>query len=439
MPTRQHALIIGASISGLLAARVLSRRFQKVTILERDAALPAAPEDRRFIPQGSHIHVLLARGGQVLERLFPGFTDALIAQGVRRVDPSLDVAWYHFGAWKVRTRTDISCSMQSRALLEWLLRQRVLALPEVELVSGRAADLKIEDGRVRGVVLADGQALEADLVIDASGRSSKLSRGAAIARPEEEGLGVEVGYVSRRFRLPELDYKSLIIYPEAPMGRGAAAMLLEDDRWIVTLIGWCGERARADDAGFLAYADTLAHPRMAEVLREGEPCSEITRFRYASSCWRRFDKLSRPTPGLLVVGDALCSFDPVFGQGMTTAALVSEALEKALEDPNDRGLERRFFKSAARVIAVPWMLSRNEDLRFPEVRARRPFGIGVVNRFTARLHRAAARDPEVVRAFLKVMHMVEAPTSLLRPRVLSGVLRHGGAASPSTLPPPPRG
>lgn len=441
---RDHAVVIGASLGGLLAARVLAETFAQVTLLERDL-LPDVGEGRRGVPQGRHAHGLLGRGREVLEELFPGLTGDLVARGARSGDTQAQVRWYGGGRPLSQAESGLMGLAVSRPLLEGYVRTRVRALPNVQVFEQTVVRELVttpDRARVVGVRVERGgdapEELRADLVVDASGRGSPMPRWLATLgypAPPEERVEVGLAYASGHFRRTgDFGGQNAVVVaasPEHP--RGAAMIAQEGDRWIVSVGGRLGDRPPTDPAGFLAFARSLPAPEVAEVVREGELLGEIVPFSYPASVRRRYERLRRFPEGLLVFGDALCSFNPVYGQGMTAAALEALALRRCLA-AGGRGLARRFFRAAGRVVDIPWSLAAGSDLRFPDVPGPRPLRVRLVNAYLARLFPVAWQDPVVARAFLRVTNLLSPPTSLLSPGIALRVLRAGPRAGGGGLP-----
>jgi 2-polyprenyl-6-methoxyphenol hydroxylase-like FAD-dependent oxidoreductase len=434
MSATGSAVVIGGSIGGLLAARVLSERYDRVLILDRDA-LPAVATARRGVPQGRQLHVLLSRGKQALDELFPGLSAELNGRGAPLVDLHADVHWYNDGQRMRRAPSPLIAVGMSRPLLEDALRARVAALPGVELRSRvEVLGLTAEDGRVTGVrLLAPGgseRVLAADLVVDASGRGSRTPiwlEQLGYPRPDEEQVRVGVTYVTRSYRREPQHLEGLSgaltnAVPGSPRAGIVAAQ--EDGRYAVALSGMLGEEPPTDDAGMAAFADSLAAPQVAEVVRTAQPDGPPAKMRFPVSTRRRYERLRRFPAGYLVIADALCSFNPIYGQGMTVAALEALLLRRLLASGSgDAEFARRFFTGAAKVIDGPWSIAVGTDLRFPEVVGRRTPKVRFVNAYVHRLHVAATADPVLGAAFLRVLNLVDPPTRLLKPGIVLRVLR----------------
>lgn len=426
-----RAVVIGASMAGLLAARVLRDTHDEVVVLDRDE-LPDEARHRRGVPQGRHLHVLLARGLAVLEDLFPGLTGELTGRGAQIADQQETFRFVHDGHRLAAGTAGFPALGASRPLVEDAVRRRLVALPGVEIRRGHAVAPVAERRRVTGIRISDGESddvLAADLVVDASGRSSRSPVWLAelgFPVPEAERVTVDLCYSSRHYRREprHFDGGDGVIVTVAPpdLPRGGGALPQEGDRWIVTLFGMLGVEPPLDHEGFVAYADTLAVPDLAELLRDAEPLDDAVRTRFPASVRRRYEHVTDAPEGWLVVGDAICSVNPAYGQGMTVAAAQAGVLRECLRGGRS-GLAQRFYRGAARVVDTPWSMVTGGDLRFAAVDGPRPLPVRLGNRYLARVSAAAAADPVVARAFLRVTNLLDRPERLLAPDVSLRVLR----------------
>jgi len=433
-----RAVVLGASLAGLLAARVLADAYAQVTVIDRDD-LPETPMHRRGVPHGRHIHALLARGQQALEELLPGLTAELVAYGVPAGDMLADARMYLSGHRLRNAHTGLGLLCVSRPVLEGQVRARVRALPNVRFLDScdvAGMTTTPDCRRVTGARVlrrADGSAEElvaADLVVDASGRGSRTPawlEALGYTRPPTERVRIGLGYATRTYRLPSdaLQGDLAVVQAATPQHpRAGALQVLEGDRWILTLAGILGDHPPIDPDGFLAFARSLRFPDIYEAVRDGEPLDDPVGFRFPASVRHRYERLNRFPDSLLVMGDAVASFNPIYGQGMSVAALEALALRRHLE----RGIgpqPRRFFRDLARVVDVPWDMAAGGDMVFPGVQGRRTLKTRLVNAYLARLHAAAAHDARLASAFVRVAGLVAPPQSLLRPSIVLGVLRNG--------------
>jgi|YNPNPStandDraft_1061719.scaffolds.fasta_scaffold06096_8 2-polyprenyl-6-methoxyphenol hydroxylase-like FAD-dependent oxidoreductase len=435
-----HAVVIGSSMAGLLAARVLSNHFDRVTIVERDPVCDH-PESRKGQPQTRHLHGLLASGLDIMTRYYPDLPDALASGGALVTDMTEHMQWYTYGGYRQRFSMGRRAALMSRPFLEHLIRQRTLALPNVSLVDNcavRGLVATADRRRITGVQIerrnstTGVEILVTDLVIDCTGRGSRTPQwlaGLGYAAPVESEVKVNVGYATRIYRRDPADLRShdwILLTPEAPRETRFGGMFpIEDDRWIVSMGGWMGDHAPTDEQGFLKYARDLPAPDIYNIISQAEPLSDITPHKFTSSLRRHYEKLDRFPEGYLVLGDAICSFNPTYGQGMTSAAMQAAELDTILArgQTSGAGLAPLFFKRAARVIDTPWQLAVGEDFRFPGTTGPKPAGVDILNRYVAAVHRATLEDAVVGAAFIQVMNLMAPPSSLMKPGMMLRVWR----------------
>jgi len=437
----RQAIVIGGSLTGLLTARVLSDHFEKVTILERDE-VHDRPESRKGQAQTRHVHGLLAQGLIILKEYFPGIDEELTAGGAFMGDMGEYIHWHQYGGYRVKFKSGITGMAMSRPFLEFHVRRRVLSLPNVTLTDCCAVNELVtspDKKQVTGVNVTkrSGEThagiMEADLVVDASGRGSaspKWLESLGYARPSETEVRAHIGYATREYRRTEKDVNKLsseIILPTAPTEKhGTILFPVEGDRWIMTSGGYIGDHPPADEAGLLEFVRTLPAPDIFNIISKEEPLTEITTYKYPASLRHHYEKLKRFPEGYLIIGDAVASFNPIYGQGMTSAIMQTRALNNVLEQqPALQGLWRAFFKQAARVVDMPWQLAVGEDFRYPETEGTKPPFTDMINAYVEKVHKATQRDPVVYAQFLRVMNLMDPPTSLMSPGIMWRVFMNG--------------
>lgn len=436
-----RAVVVGASIAGLLAARALTDAYEEVTIVERDR-LPPLGEQRKAVPQGRHVHVLLPAGRRSIEGLLPGFGDALVAAGAVPFAPDrlrFELAG-HLLTKHVAGNVDQSSLSATRPLIEGLIRQRVSALPGVRVLDGATVEGLETDASgstVRGVRIAAGdgvdleRSLRADVVVGATGRAAQVPAWLeefGYDPPAEEKLTIKLRYATRCLRRsPDALAGDRWVLVGARPGRPRSLALsaVEGDRWLLTLGGYgSAHHPPSDERGFSAFAAELAPPDVAREIAGAEPLGDIATFGFRANQRRAYERLDRLPEGLLVVGDAIASFNPLYGQGMTVAALEAAALRDCLAaGPPADALQRRFLRAARRYVDHAWELAISSDLALPEVDGRRPLRVRALNAYTERLLAAAERDPVVATALRDVVGMLRRPSHLLRPDLAARAVR----------------
>lgn len=450
MPERlgQHAIVIGGSIAGLMAARVLTDFFDQVSVFDRDR-IEARPSVHKSVPQGNHLHALMLGGEQVLSSLYPGFTDRLTGLGAVRFRFGREAAFFYPGGrsftptGSVKEPRDLGIDgySQSRGLLEFCVRQCTLELPNLRLFGESAVQgLIYEQGRVSGVrVSRDGaeQTAGADLVVDAGGRGSRAARWLSelgFKTPEETVIGCDFAYTSARFRAPAnydgVEKVMLFGGPPPRYANGAGIGIIEDNSWMVSLAGRFGQYPPTDEEGFFAFAKSLPTSRFYDLIKDAERISDISHHRFPTSVQRHYERLTAFPERFVVLGDAVSSFNPVYGQGMSSAALQVRALQQLLAEraagsgtDGLAGLPAAYFPKAAEVIASPWILAASSDFAYPQTKGERPPNMVDGLRYFAALDSIVAEDPAVHRILVEVFQLArplwELTSDPLRSRVLA--------------------
>lgn len=445
----KHAVVLGASMGGLLAARALADFFDTVTLVERDV-LPDGPAQRRGVPQGRHAHGLLSGGLDALAELFPGLPEDLAADGATVLEgENLSLISLTFGGHTLnldrQPSRPIASYLASRPFLEAHVRDRVRAIDNIDILDGHdAVELLMNDTRrVTGVLVADrdggtGEAIAADLIVDAMGRAGRTPaflESAGFGRPTEDRVEVKVAYSSQLLRFGDTSPRDRLTLvgaiPERPYGGSLFAY--EDDTWLLTTAGMNGHEPPADLAGMIAFIEDLFPAETIAALRGAQPLESVATFRYPASVRRRYERMARFPDGLLVFGDAICSFNPVYGQGMSVAALEALALRDCLSRGAD-DLGRRFLRAAAGCVNTAWQMASGADLALPQIPGHRPVSVRVSNWYTQHVLAAAESDPVVTEAFFRVMNLIDPPSRLVHPaimrRVATGVSRRRRTRQP---------
>jgi len=430
---RRHAIVVGGSIAGLLAARVLSDHFERVTILDRDR-LPLEEAPRRGVPQARHAHGLLGRGREILCGLFPDLDTELAVAGISLLHAGREVGWLYPCGWQKPFSDAVWLCAPPRDLLESLLRRRVRAIPQVEFVEETDVRglIATPDGRrVQGVKIsnaagAERSLLDADLVVDASGRGSRAPRWL-----EEIGAGptpetivdAHVGYASRL-------YAGVASFPhgwQALFLRGtrrvAGIFPQGNGHHLITLMGYAGDHPSGEESEFLRFAASVNDCGViADALRGATAVSPIHKSHSTVSRRRHFERTKRRPQGFLCLGDAACALNPVYAQGITVAALCVQSLASLLENRTVVQVCEVFPSRLNEVISFPWQLAALEDFRHPTTRGQRPWFSGLTQRYTEKVFALATQEAEIAARLVKVMQMASPPRSLVTPGLLWQVL-----------------
>jgi len=434
--TRERAVVLGGSMAGTLAARVLAESFSDVVVIDRDD-LVGVRESRRGTPHSHHAHGLHSRGLMIVEELFPGLTEEVLATGALASDIGR-IRWHFNGRPIAPTDVGLVMLAPSRPVLEYHVRGRVAALPNVRYLERHdiLRPLSTPGGdRVTGVLVrrqSDGAELEieADLVVDATGRGSRTPAWLAelgYERPAEDRIKIGLTYTTRHYRVDPKWFEgaqSIVFIASPAHPRGAFFGQLGDGVCVLSLTGILGDHPPTDPEGFLEFARTLPKSVIYDAIRESEPLENATSFGFPTSVRRRYEQLTRFPDGLVVLGDAVASFNPLYGQGMTVTAIEAMALRDMLREKGTGRIEpKKFLKVVADAVKTPWEMNAGGDLAFPEVPGERSARTRFANAYMARVQYATSRDPKVTKAFMRVAGMVAGPETLFKPGLAARVLR----------------
>jgi 2-polyprenyl-6-methoxyphenol hydroxylase-like FAD-dependent oxidoreductase len=427
-----HAVVIGAGIAGLVMAQALTAGFERVTILDRDRIRPG---HRKGVPQDRHVHLLLPAGGEALEGLFPGLRDEVVAAGAATRDADA-IRMCLSGHRLAPGGTGQRVIFASRPFLEEHVRRRVCHHPGIDLrdevaVAGLLASP--DRRRVVGVELATSpdrapEELRADLVVDCSGRRSSLPRWLADLGhepPEVEQLPVDVHYTTLRYRLPAEVLggdRHVLVGPTADRPVGGAMTQVEGGSWIVTLFAMAGAHAPTDVDGFEEFAARLPIGDIHEAITAGQRLDRPARYRFPANRRHRYERLASMPDGLLAAGDTVCSFNPIYGQGMSVAALEARTLQAQLRS-GIHPSPGTWFAAISDIVDTAWDLAVGADLAVRAVDGRRRLATRAANRYLEAMQAAATHDPELTARLVRVVGLVDPPSRLLHPTTVARVVR----------------
>jgi 2-polyprenyl-6-methoxyphenol hydroxylase-like FAD-dependent oxidoreductase len=438
--SRDHAVVIGGSIAGLCAARVLSDCYSRVTVYERDE-LPSAPANRATVPQDRHLHMLMARGAMEFDDLFPGLLEDMVAAGVPMLENRPDCI--HLGAaghvlgTGHTLRDEFTAYVPSRPHLEWQLRKRVLDIDNVEVVRRSVAEPRFDRARQRvtGVLLdpddpegGEPEFVPADLVVDAAGRGTRLPvwlEQWGYRRPVEATIDIGIHYATHQFRMPEglIAEKVVVAGASHNESLGLGMLHYEDRVWVLTTFGVADARPPRTFPEMLALADKLLPARFNAALAQAEPLGEPAFHAFPASRWRRYHKLDRFPAGIVPFGDAVASFNPTFGQGMTMTSLQAGHLRRALQSDD---LARELNRATAKTTYPVWMMNGIGDVYFHHAGTKEPVpwwwrpSAVLFDQFLG----AAETNPVLAEWFLRRFSLLDSLYMIPPPRIIGQAIGH---------------
>ncbi len=431
------ALIIGASIAGLFAGRILADYFDEVVLIDKEH-LDQGPVPRKAVPQGNHLHAILTPTFHMLKRFMPDLIDDLVAGGAHVFDCGKGWKFHIHGNFLACGETGQTLIGSSRPFFEDHLRRRVARISNVEIRCGYVFSSWVtnnHDGCVEGIVAKSGTQeveLRADLVVDARGRASNLPKELqelGYEMPKEELIGVDLGYTSRLYRADDFspDWNFLVVNPAAPNSwTGAVVEKIENEMWIVTQFGYFGDHVPADEKEFMACAQSLDVSDVADFLAIAKPVSDFRKFGTRQCSMRRFERMNAFPDRLLVIGDAVCSLNPIYGQGMTKAAREATHLWDSLADHFKQtdsldGFADEFRKSLPAAGAEwAWQLTAGADLAYPQTTGERQRGGAFMGWYMKRLFLRSAKNLDTRKRLFNTLMLIDPPNHLMKP----GMIRH---------------
>jgi 2-polyprenyl-6-methoxyphenol hydroxylase-like FAD-dependent oxidoreductase len=419
-------------MAGLSGARALADAFDEVIVIEKDS-LPDGSVARRGVPQANHVHVLLEAGWQSLEDFFPGFLDELTAEGGIVLDDNSSSKSYSGGNSLADPPEKPPVYMASRPLMESIVRQRVDSTDNISLQEGSQFVKYLSDedsSTITGVEVRDETTelvtYDTDLVVDATGKTSRTPKWLethGYESPDVDKVSINLAYSTAYVERPPEDLTTITVRPTPSLPRGGVAIPVEGDRWVVTLWGMHGDQPPHDIDEYVEYAESFPIPDLADLLTEHQILSDtVDYYPYPMSRRRRYEDLDQFPDGLVVMGDAIASFNPTFGQGMSVANLEAVELHNALADADEGNFALNFFDRAGSVVDSAWRVSTSSDFQFPQTEGPKPEGTDFLNWYLSELTRKAQTDGTLTQALNQVMSMKKPPQSLLRPEIKDRVV-----------------
>ncbi|GAA3463682.1 MULTISPECIES: NAD(P)/FAD-dependent oxidoreductase [Saccharothrix] len=425
-----RAVVLGGSIAGLFAARVLADAYDEVLIVDRDK-LVGVKGVRRFCPQSHQANGLLARGVQVMEELFPGLTQEMIDHGVPTGDLSGSCRWYARGFRLKQQHAGLTTLGVVRPLFEYFIRERVQQIPNVSFLEEHdilglvttADKSRVTGARVQARDADVDKVIEGDLVVDATGRGSRTPvwlEQLGYEKPVEERKKIDLGYVTQHFKLrpganPFNGDVAINQIAHAGAPRGNVFFLVEGGKVELTTYGILGDHPPTDRAGLMEWLKSLPAKDVYETLRYADPVDKAMPFKFPTTLRRHYQDLRRFPDGLLVTGDAVTCFNPVYAQGMSVAALCALVMRRHLHSGVAPVPLDYFRDLAADAVDAAWEMTNTIDLSLPGVEGDRTFKVRMANWYLRRVQIAATHDGKITAAYFKTAGLVEKPESLMRP------------------------
>jgi 2-polyprenyl-6-methoxyphenol hydroxylase-like FAD-dependent oxidoreductase len=446
MERTNHAVVIGGSLAGLLTGRVLANHFDRVTIVERDI-YPSDPVPRPGVPQARHLHLLMLHGQQIIEQLFPGLNDELVAMGAPVLDSGNDIAMLLPAGWAARFSSSLPGLVFSRSLLDWQVRRRLAAFPNVQFREGTTVTglLPIANATgVAGVSLRSQnnspETLLADFVVDASGKGSHTPQwlqAIGFEPAQETIVNAFIGYASRLYQPPadwQANWRAVFVQMAPPhRTRGGALFPIEANRWLVGMAGGDRDYPPTTEAEFLEFARSLPTPIIYRAIQAATPLTDIHSYRGTENRLRYYDRLPRHPEHFVVVGHAACAFNPIYGQGMTVAALEAQTLDRSLRHSLSA---RQIQQKLAKAHETAWTLATLQDYRYRGTAGARPsIASRLMNAYLDRAVILCTHDAGVYRTLLEVMHMLKPSAALFRPGIAVQVLKQAVMSATRTVSP----
>ncbi|MCG8921444.1 NAD(P)/FAD-dependent oxidoreductase [Lentzea sp. CC55] len=430
-----HAVVLGGGLAGMLTASVLVRHYGEITVVERDK-LPDGPSPRSGVPQARHAHLLMSGGARAIDALLPGTLDALFGAGAHRIGVPNDLVSLSAQGWVPRfpeMQFIVTCS---RGLLDWVVRRRALRDDKISVLTGtEPVSLLGDRDAVTGVLVEDRVSrervsLEADLVVDATGRGSRLPAWLAefgLPAVESESVDSGLAYATRIFRAPPPAASGFPIVnvqanPRDPHPGCTATLLpIEDGRWLVTLSGTRGGEPSTDESEFVDFARSVRNPVVGELIASAEPLSPVYGSHSTANRRMYFERLRSWPAGLVALGDSVATYNPVYGHGMSIAAQSAQALDAGLRAGDSA---QRIQRGIGKVVDGAWAMATNQDILYPgAVGKPLPLAGRVLQRYVDRLVRTATTEAPVTRAFLNAFTLSAPMAGLMSPKVVWATMR----------------
>ncbi|MDH3279320.1 MAG: hypothetical protein OEM17_04035 [Nitrosopumilus sp.] len=420
------AVVIGGSIAGLLAARVLSDHFEEIILIEKDNYIED-DKARNGVPQANHVHILLVKGKEILQEFFPELEEDLVKKGANNIDFLKDSRYRLPSGWAPKFSSGIITFACTRTLLENTIRHQIQKISKIRIEKGKhITSLVLEKSNKVGLKTKDGKEIQGDLIVDCTGRNTKTPSwldDIGFLKPVETKIDSFVRYATRRYIPSKNDrkWKMLVILNKPTTNpRIGGIYPIEDGKWLVGLCAIGKNYPPTDEKGFLEFTKNLESRELYDALKDATPDSEIHGYQIQGSRKYHYEKMLRWPENFIVLGDAVSVFNPYYGQGITSAALGAKALDEMLKnDKMEKGFTKKFQKRLAKTISLPWILGTSEDMRWPTTIGKKPNAITrLVQNHAQKVLLLAPKSTLATKSFLHMMHMIKSPVIIFHPIIL---------------------
>ena len=420
------AIVIGGSIAGLLTARVLSDYFKEVILIEKDNCMDDG-QVRFGTPQANHIHVLLAKGREILQDFFPELEGDLIKKGAIKIDFLNDIRYRLPSGWAPKFNSGIITFTCTRTLLENTIRHQIQNISKIKIEQGKQIiSFVLEESNKIILKTKEGKEIHGDLIVDCTGRNTKTPswlEDIGFTKPRVTKIDSFVRYSTRRYIPPKKGRKwKMLVILNKPITnpRIGGIYPIEDGKWLVGLYSIGKNYPPTDEKGFLEFAQHLESRELYDALKDAVPDSEIYGYTVQGSRKYHYEEMKQWPDNFSVLGDAVSIFNPYYGQGMTSAALGAKALDDMLKNNKmENDFTRKFQKKLSTTVSLPWILGTSEDLRWPTTVGKRPNTITrMVQNHAQKVLLLSPKSTLAAKSFQQMMHMIRSPAIIFHPVIL---------------------
>ncbi|MDH3658324.1 MAG: FAD-dependent monooxygenase [Nitrosopumilus sp.] len=423
---QEKAIVIGGSIAGLLAARVLSDYFKEVILIEKDSCMENG-KVRIGTPQANHIHILLVKGREILQDFFPELERDLIKKGANKIDFLNDIRYRLPSGWAPKFNSGIITFTCTRTLLENTIRHQIQKISKIKIEKGKhITSFVLEKSNKISLKTKENEEIHGDLIVDCTGRNTKTPswlEDIGFPKPRETKIDSFVRYSTRRYIPTKKNRKwKMLVILNKPITnpRIGGIYPIEEGKWLVGLYSIGKNYPPTDEKGFLEFTKHLESRELYDALKDAVPDSEIYGYQVQGSRKYHYEEMPQWPENFIVLGDAVSIFNPYYGQGITSAALGAEALDDMLKNNKMKNdFTRKFQKRLATAVSLPWILGTSEDLRWPTTVGKRPNTITrMVQNHAQKVLLLSPKSTLAAKSFQQMMHMIKSPAIIFHPVIL---------------------